>query len=246
VVRNSSRRSGFTLIELLVVIAIIAVLIGLLLPAIQSVRVAAARTQSLNNLKQLGLAVNNAVSQGGTGKVNPANAAGTGGLFYTLLPYIEQGNAVAGAATTSAPIKMLDASLDPSNAGGLGLTSYAGNATLFSTVANPMTTMSQRGTSNSVMFAERFGTTGWNGNWNGSTCYFTSSYTIQFPPYATATSYTQTSSVSTVTAFTVAGCCVGMGDGTARTVNVTNAGSSGANFAAACNPTSTVLFDSNW
>ena len=87
-----ARRQGFTLIELLVVIAIIAVLIGLLLPAVQKVRAAAARTQCANNLKQVGVAVHNYASANESAFPQNDSPSGNRRISWqtVILPYIEQ------------------------------------------------------------------------------------------------------------------------------------------------------------
>jgi prepilin-type N-terminal cleavage/methylation domain-containing protein len=144
--RSTSRfRSGFTLIELLVVIAIIAILIGLLLPAVQKVREAAARAQSTNNIKQTLLAAHNGHDQVGNFPSvvsfwwsNPtqftySNSDAT--FFFALLPYYEQGaisNNISNwtgsglgqvgntpQAAMSQPIKILVAPNDPSGGNGI-------------------------------------------------------------------------------------------------------------------------------
>jgi len=234
------RGRAFTLIELLVVIAIIAILIGLLVPAVQKVRAAAARISCGNNLHQMGVAVHNYNSNfgkvppvegvpagvsnpygGGTSNPSPSGSYGTC-LFY-LLPFIEQDNLYqrANGDSQNLPgqiVKTYICPSDPSvvnanNYGGCGVmqsdniqrngygsSCYAANVMVFEPKAPKSVEVAMPdGTSNVVMFAERFkncspdGAHGggctlpawaWNTTRNGGDCWSSPTFGAQNDNYS--------------------------------------------------------------
>jgi prepilin-type N-terminal cleavage/methylation domain-containing protein len=183
-----TRRSGFTLIELLVVIAIIAVLIGLLVPAVQKVREAAARSQTANNLKQCALAAHAAhdVFKKFPPHFGPYGAITNKGSFHVhLLPYLEQAPLYSqfvpngGSANTTAVVPIFLSPQDATqvNGGAAGI-NHGVNLVLFTTTGTwggtlmvtpnnvypRLASSFPDGTSNTILLATRYMSCGTGGS----------------------------------------------------------------------------------
>jgi prepilin-type N-terminal cleavage/methylation domain-containing protein len=249
-----NRRRGFTLIELLVVIAIIAVLIGLLLPAVQKVREAADRATSQNNLKQISLATIQCADANQRKLPSfygsyPSPTTGTAAtLYYFILPFMEQDNLyrglAAGTLKAAVPVKTFLAPGDSSQVDGQPNTSYIANYLVFSSIRKFPAGLSD-GTSNTILFAEGYSVAGGTArDWYSSS----SAKAIIFTPTAGGTPFQvgvtpASASVSYPQAYSASGVQVALGDGSVRSVpaNIT-----AQTWYYACTPAGGDILGNDW
>ena len=264
---------GFTLIELLVVIAIIAILIGMLLPAIQKVRDAANRSASSNNVKQLALA-SVAYADQNNSYLPPKNNVRQNALsgyhrsvHVALLPYIEQKPMFDSSTGTGglAAVKTFYAPNDPTSdpVAWFPGTSYIYNTTVFDNTAinsrgNRFPASISDGTANTIGWSEAAGrpnnqnTRDWRFSPPKSTTFVFTTVPVfgQNPPYGTSTA---------PMAYSSSGIQVGMMDGTVRNVSAAQAKQAVAgtgtvpltstwnnNWGCACTPRNNDRFGNNW
>jgi Protein of unknown function (DUF1559) len=233
-------RSALTLFQLLVLLALLAFVLGLLLPAVARIRSAAARTQSMNNLKQLALALhicNDTYRQmPPIVGVFPGGAPAQGTLHFYLLPFIDQDNIYRNAQgyvwknnTYSVAVPTFQSPDDTSVApnyryqGWLATTNYAGNWMVFKKGGASIPASFPDGTSNTLVFAERYQMC--NGNpsgWGYPSLYY---WAPVFGYYSYGKFQHQPKqeecNPALAQSLNPAGIIVAMGDGSVRTVSPT-------------------------
>jgi type II secretory pathway pseudopilin PulG len=165
--QRSIKRRAATLLELLIVLTVIAILIALLVPAVQKVRSAAYRMQSMNNLRQIILATHHYAdaNNGALPYLDSFSSSSREPIFISIMPYIDQGglyrayqtNFPANTTGSDYPIPVYASPMDPTiSVVGNGFTSYAANAVAFSIVQAKLPRSFPDGTSNSVAYAEHY------------------------------------------------------------------------------------------